>query len=521
MELRATPLPLSPPGEGAPGRDARFLGLTLGALAGLSALLLGAALWLCDGAWVYTLDDPYIHLALARGLAGGHYGLQAGEAAAPSSSILWPLLLAPFAASPFFEQVPLAINLVCLLATGALVHRFFARRVGGEAAAFLTLCFVLALNLLGLVFTGLEHSLQVLGVTLVAVRLAGMRVPLPLFFASLVLLPAIRYEDLAISLPVLGWLAWRERAWPPLGALAMLALILGGFSLFLVSLGLHPLPSSVLAKTGLPVSDEGLWGFLRSMRNTARDNVGGMPLHTLALVLVAALPGLRRRAPWVLPALLLPALLIYAFGRSGWYGRYQVHFLVYGGLLMADLLLRGAGAAFVARRFRAVGLLYLAAHAPLAWCTLSTPLAAQNVYRQQWQMAELVRRLDAPVAVNDLGLVVLRSRQPVLDLWGLGSQAALALRRQDPGLGWLGPLLQRRGVRHAFIYDAWFPRRPAHWIRVGSLRLPGARISVAEREVTLYATDAAAARALREALHGYRAASPLAARLARIEDPLP
>ena len=52
-----------------------------------------------NGLLVYTLDDPYIHLSLAQQILKGHYGINAGEFSAPSSTILWPFILAPFASS--------------------------------------------------------------------------------------------------------------------------------------------------------------------------------------------------------------------------------------------------------------------------------------------------------------------------------------------------------------------------------------------------------------------------------------
>ena len=51
------------------------------------AMLLGAILAFNDGVFVYTLDDPYIHMALAANIAEFHYGLNASAYAAPSSSI--------------------------------------------------------------------------------------------------------------------------------------------------------------------------------------------------------------------------------------------------------------------------------------------------------------------------------------------------------------------------------------------------------------------------------------------------
>lgn len=51
---------------------------------------------LSNGYFTYTLDDPYIHLALAKNIFSGNYGINLTEPSAPSSSIIWPFILALF-----------------------------------------------------------------------------------------------------------------------------------------------------------------------------------------------------------------------------------------------------------------------------------------------------------------------------------------------------------------------------------------------------------------------------------------
>src|SRR5581483_7242562 len=65
-----------------------------------------AIMALNHGMLVYTLDDAYIHLALAERILGGTYGINLHEVAAPASSILWPFLLAPFARLAGFTLMP-------------------------------------------------------------------------------------------------------------------------------------------------------------------------------------------------------------------------------------------------------------------------------------------------------------------------------------------------------------------------------------------------------------------------------
>src|SRR5262245_54827593 len=77
-----------------------------------------------QGGFTYTLDDPYIHLALAENIARGHYGVNLGELSAPSSSVLWPFLLAPFARASWGDLAPLLLNLAAGALTVELVQRF-------------------------------------------------------------------------------------------------------------------------------------------------------------------------------------------------------------------------------------------------------------------------------------------------------------------------------------------------------------------------------------------------------------
>src|SRR5688500_1729549 len=95
-------------------------------LAMLTAIELVVILLLNEGQFVYTLDDPYIHLALAENIARGHYGVNHSEYSAPSSSILWPFLLAPFSMFKLDHYAPLLINFLVSIGIVALFARVVA-----------------------------------------------------------------------------------------------------------------------------------------------------------------------------------------------------------------------------------------------------------------------------------------------------------------------------------------------------------------------------------------------------------
>ena len=102
-----------------------------------------------------------------------------------------------------------------------------------------TAALAFALNLYGLVLTGMENSLQVTLVIIVALSLMReglalrQRIAWP-FWLSVVLLPLIRYEGLAISLPVLAYFVLSPgRRAAAAAAVAIIAAVVVGFSLFL------------------------------------------------------------------------------------------------------------------------------------------------------------------------------------------------------------------------------------------------------------------------------------------------
>lgn len=483
-----------------------------------------ASLSFNEGHLMYSLDDPYIHLALAENLLHGHFGLNPGEASAPSSSILWPFLLTLFTPLSAVEWVPLVINAVCATATLLLVSRalLLALRPEGDArilgaVAILGVLAIPAMNLVGLVFTGMEHSLQVLcAVALVHGVVAAQReerVSSWLYF-FIVLGPLVRYENAALSAAALAWLFWSGRR---RGALIS-ALVLGGcvaaYSALLISLGLSALPTSVLAKSAAVAPEGGLKPVLYGLYH----NVSSTPGVLMSLGVIALLgigfsrtrPLPERRLAWCFAGGLLLHVVI---GRFGWFNRYEIYAWSAGLLVLLHLWrepLRAwvSGQALWRTAFFGLLVLVIACREYVIGLGQNV-FATNNVYQQQYQLHRFATEfLRAPVAVNDLGWAAWRNDEYVLDLWGLASLEALEARRQFVESAWVGPLAQEHGVRAAMIYEKWFPGLPEEWVRLGELRMGGMRITPADNKVTFFAVDEASAPELHELVERFAQTLP-------------
>jgi hypothetical protein len=482
-------------------------------LIALIAVELGAILRLNDGLLVYTLDDPYIHLALAENLARGHYGVNLGEPSAPSSSILWPYLLVPFALAGTAACAPLVLNALFALATLAVYSRAAGpalEKAPGLLAAWLLIVLLLATNVLGLVFTGMEHSLQLLLAAAVALGMAREaqtgRVP-KWFWAAVVLGPLVRYESLALSVAAVAYLFLRRRFALSAGLLAVTLLPLAAFSLYLTSLGLAPFPSSVLAKSQVVGDQSHVAAMLENLKSSLRHD-RGVVLALCMLALIARALFEPRSALRLLALAGASAIALHLLaGSYGWYDRYEIYVWAFALLLLLALftdpmraLLAGSGAGKVA-------LLSTAALALICFRYLhvlqTIPLAANNIYEQQYQMHRFAVDFHrAPVAVNDLGYVSWRNDAYVLDLWGLASLTALRLRSAGSDPDWIDTLATRHGVELAMIYESWFfGDIPPQWVKLGELRLGRRRVTPAESKVAFYA---ATPRAVEDGLVGLR-----------------
>lgn len=449
-----------------------------------------AAFGTAGGVFEYPLDDPYIHMAIAEQIRVGGYGVNAGEYAAAASSALYPLLLLPFAGEELQRYVPLFWNVVGLVASAALWGQILWRGgFTGPLGAFLAITGPLALNMVGVAFLGMEHSLHV--ATSLAVILGLMifgesgRIGW-LLILGIILGPLLRFEGAALSLVAAGLVLAKGRVGPAIG-LALLAILpLAVFAGVLLSLGLEPLPSSVTAKLKDPGQTGEPGGYLQF--KLAHFLIGypqrGMLVFGAIGLLLLAIPQVRRSPMvWVLLAALAATIAHIAFGKFGWLNRYEV----YAFTIIAAAVLVAANQAgrAVLLGLPLLALAYIGYFYGFQLLLISRTTAP--IHLQQAQMSRLAQdHLDQPVAVNDLGWVAWRNPHYVLDLWGLADHEARQKRLADAPDGWAGDLAEERSVKVAMVYEGWLGAALGpEWQRLGVLSRPKGWPPMAEDNVAI------------------------------------
>ncbi|HVW82876.1 MAG TPA: hypothetical protein VHC68_02965 [Candidatus Paceibacterota bacterium] len=519
---------------------------TVAALGALGVLftILAATLVLLHGHFSYAFDDPYIGLALAENIARfGHYGVNLVEYSSPSSSILYPFLLVPFFWIGIPTAGPLILAFFFTAATAALCAWYFSKRLrfSDPLAAGLALGLAAAAGAFGVAFSGLEHSLHILATVLLAFALiefvraqwsdgAVSSRWLWVLVGAAILNPLIRFEGLALSACVMVILVCARRVGAAALALAGIAGCLGIYMLAMQHLGLPLLPSSVLTKESSAALIVGApHGFL-----------GGV-LGTIIRQLFANLRGM---SPQLAAALIGPFLLLAGYVAFADRGCRAEKVLSWGALgvlalyfcfgnvlsLRYDCFLIAFALALIAYVYRetiqniarldfgriaALAVLAALVFAIQIKAAAFIPLAADNIYLQQYQMHRLAVLLDMPVAVNDLGWVSYENDQYVLDLFGLASEPARQARAAHD-LSYAERLAREYNVHFAMVYPELLGEYlPGNWVRIGTLQFSVRKVNAANSSVSLYAFDLTpeACRALANRIAAFGSSLPSGASL--------
>lgn len=503
--------------------------LFYGALSALILLLIFSILILNNGHLVYSLDDPYIHLAMSEGIYAGSYGINPNEYASASSSILFPYLLAWASPYAFHEYVPFALNIGALIVTIILFRWFFAEIGLNRSpecrviAAALSAVLPLILNLVGLAFTGMEHSLQVMldvAIFLGVIRTLGHHRVDPWLPAVLIVASLVRYENLLVAGLALFVLVrcgyWKQAIVTGI----LIVACVGGFSYYLTSIGLSPLPNSISAHSNFV--DETITGssaelivfaVLRQFMSNV-EQFRGLLLLLFAGVFGAVLLRARKigrsRAEWHVALFGFLACVGFLFcGRLMGTDRHEVFVFTLSVLvliyLFRDRIAEDVEAGVRSRHTTPIIYLLVALAGSFLPATLLVPLASNNIHEQQYQMHRLVTEfIPGPVAANDIGWVSYRNESPVLDLWGLASTDALQARRTGFTPAKLAELVRESGAPLIMIYDKWFDARPTNeWVPLARLHIDRWPVYIGDDTVALYAPVGADIAALRAKLKDF------------------
>lgn len=484
-----------------------------------------------DGRFIFTLDDAYIHFALAENILNGHYGINLEEYSAPASSILWPYLMAPIMLLKNEFTIAYAVFAINILLTIATMYVYWLTLIaslrnsgtinnlaGLFVCAALLIFLTINTNLIGLPFLGMEHSLQVFVCASIAYgcikTITAEKMPWWLFIA-IVLAPLIRYDAIAVSLPAALFLFLTGYIITSTIAVATSIAGLFAFGLFLQSKGLGFFPSSILSKSSVATSGEQgalietLWAFWHTLK-TNLDAKQSLILILLAVCM--ALSSFNHKNKYKLRilsgAFFIAICLHFVAGRFDWFDRYEIYILA-PAFLIAVFIFKTLLFRQLQQMSSALYVLLILVATPVLANkyiknNLVIPESAFNIFEQQYHVHRfLTEYYKKPVAINDLGYPSFQNNAYVLDLWGLGSYESLNKRKTEPDSLWIGEMAEKKGIELAIIYDYWFPQKPENWHKVAETYLSGPRHTAGGSTVSYYAVDCRFHQELAEKLYQF------------------
>lgn len=500
----------------------------------LAAAEIFASLYLCDHRLMYTIDDPYITLKIAQTILRGGYGVNFSEYASPSSSALFPLMLAATERLGLGSAGPLIWNLIAAGGSVYLGALFLERHVLGgrvtrKSAAFaypLGILLIFAVSAVALPMTGLEHSWHVFLVVVVLFGLAEVlsaegHTPVSLI-AAIVLVPLIRFEGIALSLAAILALGYLGRWKAALTAAALTVGALAIYGAIMTHLGLPLLPGSVLLKSGAAdavVDSKGAFSLVIStLKNLYGTlwNPQGMFLFLMVLVMfrvfATTAPGPERRKLGVIASVASFALIAHILGgKYDLFSRYEVYAVALGFLATLFTLRQRIQEMVVRRDWNAQIVVTLALTLVVSHYIVTaflTPFGSRATYEQQYQMHRFVTEFyKEPVAVNDLGWVSYQNEGFVLDLVGLGSEPVRRMKMSNAyGPKQMAELASHYGVGVVIIYESWFFNRPRSWRRIAVLHT--LRLNPIDADVSFFVTPDADLNRVTKALAEFKASLP-------------
>ena len=300
----------------------------------------------------------------------------------------------------------------------------------------------------------------------------------------------------------------RARWLGAVGVLAAAGIPVVVFGLANRALGGGWLPNSVLAKG--QATDESASGIgpVDVVNRLTHD-----PLLAALFALAVGylvVRGARGRAAVPAVVLAVAAPLHATLADVGWYERYQAYLIAVGVYLVLAVL---AEVPAPARR-RAVAVvcvLGLAFGMVKTSLLLRAPLAADDMYRQQYQAGLFLDRYydGQAVGTDQLGYISYFHDGPITDFAGLGDYDVLQAPAGVPIEELWADLAAERGFRVAVLYDTSAAFHvPRGWVRAGEWRSDGEPVTGLSPKLQFYATTPDEIEPLQDHLRAFEADLP-------------
>lgn len=480
------------------------------------------------GHFVYSLDDAYIHMSIAKNFAiHGVWGVTEYGFTSSSSSLLWTLIISViYYLTGVNNLIPFIVNIILGSLTICIVYYILkSLKIRPIYTLIVLLGVIFFAPIPYLIFIGMEHILQIILVTsylYLAVQILTNSNSKPLNDYLLLILTVplamVRYESLFLIVIVAFLFILKRRFKYAFLIVGFAALPLAIYGLISVLNGWSFLPNSLIIKSSIIKSS------INTISNTAPDltkfysnyipkTITSLITYSMAIIsailllILATFRFKKSKTIWEVPTLWLVItgtliLIQLIFVNNDWMLRYTAYLVVLGliaiTLGVSDHIPEKLYFNFNKKsmtKYLGIILLIILLLSPFAikmYDLAITPQATNNIYEQQYQMALFLKEYypNESIAANDIGLINYDTNIKCLDLVGLSSNDIAQAHENDTfDASEVYKLANQHNVKIAIIYDEWWTGDvPSSWIKVGEWTTPH-NIILGGSTVSFYATS--------------------------------
>lgn len=510
---------------------------------GTVALVLSSSVSNNDGRLIYALDDPYIHMSIAKNFAQkGVWGVTEYEFSSSDSSISWIILLSlTYIIAGVNEIAPFLLNLISGTLLIAVLYLYLSEHGLSRSFTFMALFLTIFVSPLpSTVFVGMEHVFHALIMLLFVTQSAKMLVnegetSLSYLAALSVISITTRLESMFLIGIVAILFALRKQIKASASLVLTGVIPVAVYGLVSIMNGWGFLPTPLTLKGSFPtLTPLGLFSFMYGfVLYLINDGLVLMLIFTTLLLFLFKYNkgGGAWNRSMVMIIIYVPMTVLHLlFAQIGNFYRYEAY-LVSLGLFIISInsyeYVKNNISLKNSKRVRINSILiilliilFLSPLFPRSFRSLkNVSQATSNIYEQQYQMGLFLDEFYSgdTIVANDIGAITFLTRIRLIDMNGLGSiEAARAIMSGDWTTQRIVELAQTRQARIAVVYDYKFERDyrgneiggiPEQWIKVGQWRISN-NIVCGSDTVSFYALDSSEAHPLTENLQAFSSRLP-------------
>jgi len=489
------------------------------------------SIFLNQGHFVYILDDPYIHMNMAKNFSEfGHWATNKLNFTSASSSPLWTLILS----GVYFlfgdnEFIPFILNILFGIIAIFIVYSIFKKNNISKYLSILLIFFIYITPLPAMLFTGMEHSLQI-SIALLFLYLGcnfivnGSDKQIGKYLILITpLITSIRYEGFFIVFVVAILLILRKNL-----IYASIMLIVGLAPILLygfisISHGWYFLPNTILLKSGIELTLHALPKLIfRAYKNITLPHIFLMLMASSILYIYryTKLNELWTKKQVYLIIFFFTTVInmsLIDYNENGWFYRYEAYLIAIGFVaiiinvydIIQNHFIWKVGNRWI--KYIVLPFIFLIILSPLlarSFTFFLIPTASNNIYEQHFQVAQLIKECgDVNIAANDIGMINYYSNNYILDLWGLAnSEIANQRLKKMYNTEKINEITMQHNIKFVIVYEHWFDQYgglPKNWIKLGDWAMTKYNLICGSEMVSFYCLNQYDANIFKEKLERY------------------